>query len=34
MYICPAIVSKKTQTEVMGNKSSEKGEIDIVMERH
>jgi hypothetical protein len=33
MYICPAKISKKTQTEIMGNKSSEKGEIDIIMER-
>jgi DNA modification methylase len=34
MYICPAKVSKKTQTEIMGNRSLEKGEIDIIMERH
>jgi hypothetical protein len=33
MYFCPAKVLKKTQTEVMGNKSLEKGEIDIIMER-
>ncbi|MDR2798321.1 MAG: hypothetical protein LBB80_08255 [Treponema sp.] len=33
MDVCPAEISRKTQTEVMGNKSSEKGEVDIIMER-
>jgi hypothetical protein len=33
MYIFPADISKKTQTEVMGNTSLKKGEIDIFMLR-
>ena len=26
-------VNKKTQTELLGNKSNEKGEIDIILKR-
>jgi hypothetical protein len=32
MHISPANIDKRTQTEIMGNTSSKKGEIDIIMQ--